>query len=245
MTRNIYRDGLVATVSGTGPPMMLIHGLGSNRAIWRTIDAALSERFQVVAVDLVGHGNSRWSDPAPRQMTPADHADSLRPFIEDFGPMHLIGSSMGGWVALEMAANGWASSLTALCPAGLEFDPWVSRSDVLVQRRRLARILGPATPPTTQLVSKTPGLRNLLLGDVTADFDSLDKGLLYDAANAMRDARGFYSSHDGMLNTLFTRPDEVPESTPVAVVWGTKDELLPPAAATAGSRPSACAMGRP
>jgi len=230
VTRTIRRHGLVATITGDGPPVLLIHGIGAARTIWRSTAERLGQNFTTIAVDLPGHGESDWPNPGPEVFHPADHAAALKPLIDDFsnGQIAVVGSSMGGWVGLEVAANGWASSLTSLCPAGLEFDPWVSRSDILVLRRRLARVLGPVMPPATELVACTPVLRDLLIGDATANFATLDRSVLVDAAVAMRQARGFYASHDGMLNCLFTRADEVPESTAVSIVWGSQDSLLPP-----------------
>lgn len=230
MTRTIRRHGLVATVQGSGPPLLLIHGLGSSRTVWRPITGRLTEQFTTIEVDLLGHGDSAWPDPGPDIVTAADHANTLKPLIDDFsdGQIAVVGNSMGGWIALEIAANSWASSVTALCPAGLEFEPWVSRSDVLVLRRRLAQVLGPVMAPATEWVGKTPILRDLLMGDATANFSTLDASLLRDAATALREARGFYASHDGMLNCLFTRAMEVPPSTAVSIVWGSQDALLPP-----------------
>ncbi len=152
VTRNIHRHGLVATIEGTGPALLLIHGLGSSRHVWRPIVAQLAESFTTVSVDLLGHGESSWLDPEPQFFTPAEHAAALKPLIDEFDAgMHIAGNSMGGWIGLEIAANGWARSLTALCPAGLEFDPWVSRNDLLVKRRMLAQLLGPAMGPTAEL----------------------------------------------------------------------------------------------
>lgn len=230
MTRTIRRHGLVATVTGKGPALLLVHGLGSSRRVWLPITDRLSEDFTTIAVDLPGHGDSDWVNPAPAEFGPDAHATALKPLIDDFsdGTLDVVGNSMGGWISLELAANGWASSATALCPAGLEFEPWVTRSDILVLRRRLARALGPAMPPLTQLVGKTPVLRDLLMGDATANFTTLDTSVLADAAVAMRQARGFYSSHDGMLRCLFDRSLEISHDIPVSIVWGSQDELLPP-----------------
>ncbi len=230
MTRTIRRHGLTATVTGKGPALLLVHGLGSSRQVWRPIADRLAEDFTTIAVDLPGHGDSDWLDPEPKEFHPAEHATALKPLIDDFsdGTINVVGNSMGGWISLELAANGWASSVTALCPAGLEFDPWVSRSDILVLRRRLSQVLGPLMPPATELVGKTPVLRDLLIGDATADFSTLDTKVLADAATAMRQARGFYPCHDGMLHCLFDRPLEISHEIPVSIVWGSQDELLPP-----------------
>lgn len=229
MTRNLRRQGLVATVKGTGRPLLLVHGLGSSRHTWQTIIDELSASYQTIAVDLPGHGDSEWPKPAPKAMTPYDHAVRLEPFVEEFGVdgrIDVVGSSMGGWVALELAANQRARSVTAFCPAGLEYEPWVQRSDLLVFRKRLTDLLGPVMPPAVDVIARVPYLRNLLIGDATANFDRLDRRMLSQHAVATRKAAGFYASHDGMLNVLFNRADEIDPSVPISVVWGLQDELL-------------------
>ena len=230
MTRIIHRNGLVASVSGHGEPLLLIHGLGSSRGTWRTIIDQLSANYETIAVDLIGHGDSDWPKPPPKAMSAYDHAVTLEPLIKEFGggDMHVVGSSMGGWVALELAANGRAKSVTTFCPAGLEYEPWVTRSDLLVFRKRLADLFGPVMPPAVGLVSRIPYLRDLLIGDATANFDTLDKNVLPEHAVAMRRAAGFYASHDGMLNVLFNRSDEIEPEVPVSIVWGLQDDLLRP-----------------
>jgi pimeloyl-ACP methyl ester carboxylesterase len=229
VTRNIYRHGLVATVEGSGPPLFLLHGLASSRAVWQPIVPALSEHFTTVCVDLLGHGASDWIDPNPELFTPAEHAAALKPLIDEFGgTVHLAGNSMGGWIGFEIAANGWARSLTALCPAGLAFHPWSSRNVLLVNNYRLSRLLGPAMAPTTELIARIPRLREVIMGYATTDFETLDPSLLGDGAKAMRQAVGFYASHDGMLDRQFSRADHVPADVPVAVVWGAQDRLIRP-----------------
>ncbi len=229
MTRTIHRHGLVATVTGNGPPLLLIHGLGSARTVWSAVVDDLAKDFTTIAVDLPGHGESDWPSPAPSNFSPAEHAEAVKPLIDEFGGVvHVAGNSMGGWVGLEIAANGWAASITGLCSAGLEIEPWTSRSDELVLRRRLAQVLGPVLGPATGLVAKTPALRSIIMKDATVDFDSLDLRVLVDAAEAMRDARSFYASHDALLNHLFTRSEEIGADVPVSVVWGVQDTLLPP-----------------
>lgn len=231
MTRIVHRNGLVASIRGHGEPLLLIHGLGSSRGTWRTIIDELSEEYETIAVDLLGHGDSEWPTPAPKAISAYDHAVLLEPLIEEFGgngAIHVVGSSMGGWIALELAANGRAKSVSAFCPAGLEYEPWVARSDLLVFRKRMADVLGPVLPPAVELISRIPFVRNLLMGDATANFDTLDKSVLADHAVATRKAAGFYASHDGLLNVLFNRSEEIAADVPVSIVWGLQDELLLP-----------------
>ncbi|HVH06099.1 MAG TPA: alpha/beta fold hydrolase [Myxococcota bacterium] len=95
-------------VSGAGPVVLLQHGLLSRRATWHTngFVAALAERFTVVAVDSLGHGES--DKPADAAAYRRDaRADDLAAVLDAIGAerAHLVGYSMGGWMATGFAAR--------------------------------------------------------------------------------------------------------------------------------------------
>ena len=96
--------GLAFTRRGAGAPLVLLHGLGSSRRAWDPVVPALAERFDVLAVDLPGFGDSK---PFPPQLEPhpAALAAAVDGLLEDLGidAPHLVGNSLGGWVALELA----------------------------------------------------------------------------------------------------------------------------------------------
>src|SRR3954470_16424603 len=111
---------LAITRSGTGEPLVLLHGLGSSRQAWDPILPALAARFHVIAVDLPGFGDSA-PLPGAGEVPPAALAQSVADLLDDLGVStpHLAGNSLGGWVALELAARRPVASLTLLSPAGL------------------------------------------------------------------------------------------------------------------------------
>src|ERR1700684_4653013 len=45
-------------IAGSGPVILLIHGIGDNSTTWATVQSKLAQRFTVIAVDLLGHGQS-------------------------------------------------------------------------------------------------------------------------------------------------------------------------------------------
>ncbi len=100
------RDGteIVYESAGAGEPVVLIHGLGSYIGDWKPQIDALSRAFRVIAIDLRGHGRS--GKPAGPYSIPlfaadvAEVADSLR-----FGPAHIVGLSLGGAVAFQLAVD--------------------------------------------------------------------------------------------------------------------------------------------
>ncbi len=122
---------------GGGPPLVLLHGLGMSRRAWDPVVPALAKHFEVIAVDLPGFGDSA---PLPTAVDPAPAA--LAAAVNDLlGSLgidcpHVVGNSLGGWVALELARVRPVASLTLLSPAGLWPDraPLYSRTSLLASR---------------------------------------------------------------------------------------------------------------
>ena len=105
------------TSSGTGAPVMVLHGSASAGAQWRSLTGHLAGRFRVIAPDLAGYGRS--GHPAGQQGLAAEAA-ILRPALEAAsGPVHLVGHSFGGAVALALAVTmpRAVRSLTLIEPA--------------------------------------------------------------------------------------------------------------------------------
>lgn len=101
------------------PPAVFIHGLGGSSLNWTDLMARLLGQVDGWAIDLGGFGQS----PPSRDgdLTPAGHARSVAEFIEHLGagPAHVFGNSLGGAVALQLAARrpDLVRSLTMISPA--------------------------------------------------------------------------------------------------------------------------------
>ncbi len=90
------------SVAGDGPPLLLLHGIGSNRRTWRPVLPALARRFTVVAPDLLGHGESA----KPRaDYSLGGFANGMRDLLGMLGMERatVIGHSFGGGVAMQFA----------------------------------------------------------------------------------------------------------------------------------------------
>jgi pimeloyl-ACP methyl ester carboxylesterase len=105
---------------GAGPPLVLLHALGSSRSCWEPVVPALAERFSVIPVDLPGFGNSA-PLPAGVEPSPARLAENVAGLLDELriDRPHVVGNSLGGWIALELAARRPLASVTLLAPAGL------------------------------------------------------------------------------------------------------------------------------
>ena len=110
--------------AGSGPTLLLVHGLGADRRIWQGTIARFADRWRVVAVDLPGHGAS---DKPDHSYTPEYFARVLRGLGSalQLTDVVVVGSSLGGRVTLELAASypTWVRAIVLSAPAPL-FGSW-------------------------------------------------------------------------------------------------------------------------
>lgn len=111
------------TDTGSGDPIVLVHGHGSAAACWEPIIDVLADRFRVLAYDSYDHGFSSNSD---RQGPLVDRATELDEFITKLGlerPV-VFGQSMGGMTTLRWAArNPCTARALVICGAGWPLLP--------------------------------------------------------------------------------------------------------------------------
>jgi esterase len=88
---------------GSGPPVLILHGLFGSAGNWAGVARALGERFRVLSLDLRNHGASPWDD---RMDYPA-MAEDVAQFIatRQLGSAAVIGHSLGGKVAMTLALS--------------------------------------------------------------------------------------------------------------------------------------------
>jgi 3-oxoadipate enol-lactonase len=89
---------------GQGEPLLFIHGLGSSIRDWESQIPHFAERYRVVVLDLRGHGKSE-KPPGPysSKLFSDDIAELIRSL--DIGPAHVVGLSLGGFIACQLAVD--------------------------------------------------------------------------------------------------------------------------------------------
>jgi pimeloyl-ACP methyl ester carboxylesterase len=215
---------LTFTRTGTGPPLVLLHGIGCSRRAWEPVIPALAEHFDVLAVDLPGFGDSA---PLPPQIEPlpAALAAAVAGLLDDLGiaAPHVAGNSLGGWVALELAGIRPLASLALLSPAGL----WRGATPLYcrISLRGSRWLTRHATGLLSRLVSCRPG-RMLVLGQTHGRPASLPPDYARSVIADMADCAGFsatMTATDGRCYLAGPRID-----APVTVAFGSRDVLLLP-----------------
>ena len=101
---------------GTGPPLVCLHGITDTWRTWELVLPALERHHEVLAPTLAGHAGG----PPLGEITDGALADAVELAMDEAGfeTAHLVGNSLGGYVALQLAARGRARTVVAFAPAG-------------------------------------------------------------------------------------------------------------------------------
>ncbi|HEY2795320.1 MAG TPA: alpha/beta fold hydrolase, partial [Micromonosporaceae bacterium] len=173
---------------GAGEPLVLIHGIGHRWQAWEPVLGMLADEHDVIAIDLPGFGRS----PRPVGGMPASVpalATLLGSFLAELGVdrPHVAGNSLGGGLALELAAAGIARSATALSPAG-----FATRTEAMRALAILLELRGTTYLPETTIrrIVASPGGRRISVGMIVARPADLSQERTVGDALAMRRGKG-------------------------------------------------------
>jgi len=209
---------------GSGPPLVLLHGVGSEARVWSPVLDVLARTRDVIAVDLPGFGAS-----PPLACEPGIPAltDAVVEWLGSMGLAHphVAGNSMGGAIALELARRGTVASATAVSPAGF----WTDRERRFCQASltNAVAIGRAAGEGFVRAVAATAAGRALLLGQIVARPSRLPA----DEAARMVETAAAAPSFGAALRAFdayrFGHGHEL-RGVPVTVAWGRRDWLLIP-----------------
>jgi pimeloyl-ACP methyl ester carboxylesterase len=207
---------------GEGAPLVLLHGFTDTWRTWEPVLPLLEKEFEVLAPTLAGHaGGPALGDG------PADAAivDAVEAAMDDAGweTATIVGNSLGGYVALHLAARGRASAAVAIAPAGgwAEDDPAIA--EVHRYFRLMARLVRDAAPQAEQIAATPEGR-----AQATAAIASTPTHLSADLVATL--IRGAAECDVVPLidhaDAAGWQIDAATVKCPVRLVWGTADRML-------------------
>jgi pimeloyl-ACP methyl ester carboxylesterase len=151
---------------GTGEPIVLLHGMFQSWHSWAPLlDRLIAER-DVFAPTHLGHAGSAPFEVGHRPTINA-WTDAIEAELDEagFDQPDIVGHSLGGWVAMELAKRGRARSIVAISPAGQYSDEDVAKIAARVRRYGMARSL----LPLVRRVARTTAGRKVLFADSCSD----------------------------------------------------------------------------
>ena len=209
--------------SGSGKPLLLIHGLGGSAKSWSTIWPALAERRDLIAIDLPGFGDT------PRlagETSIRTLCDAVTSFIDAQGlrGIDVVGRSMGARLVLELARRGGVvGSVVSLDPGGF-WRGWERHAffSSIWLSIRAVRLLQPLMPA----ISRSKVARTLLLAQFSRRPWALDPAAVLAEMRAYAQATAF----DELLHDLAYGEEQegAPGGSigaPLVIGWGRNDRV--------------------
>jgi pimeloyl-ACP methyl ester carboxylesterase len=206
---------------GSGPPLVLIHGIGSQWQVWEPVIDGLAAERDVIALDLPGFGESLPLDGAAPSVP--ELARSVARFVAELGVErpHVAGNSLGGAIALELGRTGIARSVCALSPAGFATGWEVSYA---VTSLRITRALGRALAPLAGVLARSAGLRRALSAQMFRHPERVPPAAYASGARNFGRSRGFRATLRAVK--VWRELDAAPSNVPTTIAWGERDQLL-------------------
>ncbi len=204
---------------------MCLHGFADTWRTWELVLPALERRHEVLAPTLAGHAGGPRIEPG--ELGDATLADAVERAMDEAGfeVADVAGNSLGGYVALQLAARGRARSVVALAPAG----GWARGDDSYRQMLRAqaeqVELIRRIAPQADALLATKEGRRRATRALVT-NFEHIPAELIAHLMLGVAASPGSSELIDHALREGWTvEPERI--TCPVRIVWGTADSFLP------------------
>ncbi|MGL4238612.1 alpha/beta fold hydrolase [Tabrizicola sp.] len=201
--------------AGTGPAVVIIHGVGGHKEDWQGVATALAADHQVFAIDMLGFGGSSKTGD---DLSMPVQADAVKALLDEKGidRADLVGNSVGGWVATTFAAT------------------YPDRIDQLVIIDAAGfKAMFEGTPPVNFDPNDAAEMQKLI--DITINSDVAKTPGLAEKAFEAYVASGEKAIAGTWGKSLFASPrleELFPKvAAPTLVLWGADDKLFPSALA--------------
>jgi len=230
--RTIHGHRRAFRIAGSGPALLLIHGVGDNSTTWNSVHAKLAQRFTVIAPDLLGHGES---DKPRADYSLASFANGMRDLLAVLGidRATIVGHSLGGGVAAQFAYQypQMVERLVLVSSGGVTKDvtPMLRLAALPMGAEALAALRLPGAKPALKLAGLAA---KTFLGstkhgrDLSSGVDLLAR--LADPAALSAFSRTVRSVVDGrgQFVTMLDRSYLMP-GVPIQIIWGEDDMVIP------------------
>ena len=210
--------------TGSGPKLLMVHGLGGSGRSWSPIVPLLTKHREVVTIDLPGHGEAA---ARSNSGTFAGLADSLQDYIEQegFGSVDVVGFSLGGRLVLEMARRGCVGNVVALNPGGF-WTGWERsyfRWTLTASQKLLHALKG-----QLGTLSGSPISRTALLAQLSARPWALDESMVEKELVSFAETETVVPLIKDLANGPAQSGPASAQAGHVVIAWGDKDRLCPP-----------------
>ena len=186
---------------------------------------SVERRHEVLAPTLIGHaGGPRLDGP----VTARAAADAVERAMDEAGlqTAHIAGNSLGGFVALQLAARGRALTVVAFAPAGGWARGDESYKDLLRLQADMYEQVKAFAPQAQALVASREGRRRAT-SLTTVSFEHIPAELLAHQIAGIAACEGAPPMIDFALRAGYPELDAERIACPVRIAWGSEDRLLP------------------
>ncbi len=209
---------------GSGSPLVLIHGFADCWRTWELVLPTLERHHDVLAPALVGHAGG---PPLDAEVTRGQLPHAVERAMDEAGveTAHNVGNSLGGYLALQLAARGRARSVVALAPGGgwaKDDDSYRQTLDFFPQLQQQVKAIA---PHAEALLASPEGRRRATLF-TTVNYEHIPAELLAHQTHAVAACEGVIPMTEFAKREGYELEAEK-ITCPVRIIWGTEDKLLP------------------
>lgn len=227
------RNDIGSSISGSGVPVVFLHGMGSSSSVWKPTVRAIENDRQCILFDFPGHGSTPLREWDP--LTPEDIASIIINEIDKLNieKFHLVGHSLGGWVGLEIASSypDRVLSFTAIAPAGL----WRHKNTYDYPSIPTLKLMNILLPLVAKIIPKIDKLKKIAFSPSVYDYKRVNNESAKDAIMAFSIAcNSWYNSkrinkfqvQAEYLSNGFSK--DIDPKVPITVIFGDKDISFTP-----------------
>lgn len=204
--------------------MLLLHGMGCGPWVWRDVAAVLPPHLTPIPASIAGHRGGTRLRRRPDRTASEQMVDDLERQLDELGldRVHVVGNSLGGWLALRLAERGRAHSVLCLAPAG-GWRPGSFGERLIVSRFVMGHRLCRRLDRQPRLL-RTPGLRRAVVATVVHDPSRISYA---DAVTFVHDLADCQALRAAIGNVEARQLDAILRvGAPTTIAWSGADKVL-------------------